>query len=84
MSRNHQRGGRAVDAEDVGIILAIRAEQDGDDLCVVKVPLREKRTQWPIRHARCEDFLFARTAFALEIAAGELADRRRFLTVIDR
>ena len=30
-----------------------------------------------------EDFLLRRTAFALEVAAGELADRGRFLAVID-
>ena len=31
-----------------------------------------------------ENFLFGRASFALEIAAGELACRRRFLAVVDR
>ncbi len=66
-----------------GSILAVRAEEDGDDLGVVEVALREERTQRAIRHAAGEDFLFGRTAFALEVTAGELADGGRFFAVID-
>ena len=80
---NAKRGGSAVDRENVGIVLAIRAEQDRDDLRVVKIARREKRPQRPIGHARSERFLFGRTAFAFEIAAGKFSDRRRFLAVID-
>ena len=80
---NAERGGGAVDRENIGIILAIGAEQNRDDLRVVKVTRREKRPQRPIGHARGERFLFARAAFAFEIAAGKFSDRRRFFAIID-
>ena len=80
---DHERGARAVDGEDVGIVLAVRAEEHGDDLRVVEVALGEERAQRAVRHAAGEDFLFGGTAFALEVAAGELADRGRFFAVID-
>ena len=83
MSLNHQRGGRAVDREHVGVVLAVRAEQDADDLRVVEIALGKERAQRAVGHAAGEDFLFRRTAFALEIAAGEFADRRRFFAVVD-
>ena len=78
-----QRGARAIDEKDVGIMFAVRAEEDADDLRVVEVAFREKRTQRAVRHAAGEDFFFGRTAFAFEITAGEFADRSRFFAVID-
>ena len=80
---NHQRGGGAVDAEDVGIVLAIGGEERGDDLRVVEVALGEERAQRAVRHATGEDFLLGGTALALEVAAGNLADRGRALAVLD-
>ncbi len=56
---------------------------NADDLGVVEIALREERTQRTVRHAAGEDFLLGRTAFALEVAAGKLADRRGLLAVID-
>ena len=84
MSETVKRGRGAVDRENVGIVLAIRAEQDRNDLRVVKITGREERPERPIRHARSERFLFGRAAFAFEIAAGKFPDRRRFFAVIDR
>ncbi len=81
---DHQRGGSAVDGEDVGIVLPIGAQHRGDDLGIVEVALREERPQRAVRHAGGEDFLLAGTAFALEVAAGDFADGRGFLAVIDR
>ncbi len=81
---NRQRRGGAVDRENVGIVLAIRAEQDRDDLRVVKITSRKERAQRTIRHARSERLLFGRPPFAFEITAGKFPDRRRFLAVIDR
>ena len=81
--RNAQRGGRAVECENIGIILAIGAKQDGDDLCIVKISLWKKWPQRPIDHARSECFLLCRTAFAFEVAAREFSGGRRFLAVIN-
>ena len=72
---NGKRGRRAVDRENIGIIFAIGAEQDGDDLGVVKITCREKRPQRPIGHARSERFFFGRASFAFEIAAGKFSRR---------
>ena len=84
ISETRQRGRCAIDRENVGIILSIRAEQHRDDLRVVEITRREERTQRTIRHARGERFFFRRTTFAFEITAGKFSDRRRFLAVIDR
>src|SRR5262245_32453207 len=66
--RNRQRGGRTVNRQNVGIILAVGAEQNRDNLRVVKISLRKERPQRPIDHARRERFLFRRTSLALKIA----------------
>ena len=81
--RDGQRGGGAVDAEHVGVVLAVGAEHDGDDLRLEEVVLREKRAERTVGHPRGEDFLFARATFALEVAAGELAGRGRLFFVVD-
>ena len=81
---NTQRGRRAIDRENVGIIFSIRAEEQADDLGVVEISLRKERPKWPIGHSRGERFLFRRPAFALEIAARKFSGRRRFFPIIDR
>ena len=80
---DHERGARAIDEEHVGIIHAVRTEEDADDLGVVEVALRKERAQRTVGHAAGEDFLFGRPAFALEITAGELAHSGGFFAVID-
>ncbi len=80
---NAERRARAVDEENVRIVLAVRAEEYADDLGVVEVTLREKRAKRTIRHAAGENFFLGGTTFALEITAGKFADRRRLLAVID-
>jgi hypothetical protein len=52
-------------------------------LMIVEVVLREEGAQRTIGHARGEDLLLARTALALEVSAGELADGGGLLLVID-
>ena len=49
--RNRERSRCAVDCQNVGIVLAIGAEQNRDDLRVVKITLREKRPQRAIDHS---------------------------------
>ena len=56
--RRPKRGGRAVDGEDVGSFSPSALSTMRDDLGVVEVTLREKRTQRAVGHAAGEDFLF--------------------------
>ena len=81
---DHQRRRRADDAQDIRIVLGVGAEEDALHLNFVVPPLREERPDRPVNHPAGEDFLFRRTALALEIAARELARRGGFLTVVDR
>ncbi len=76
-------GGCAVDAEDVRIVFAVCREEDGDDLGVIEVTLREHGAKGAVRHAAGEDFLFGGTSFAFEVAAGEHARSCRFFLVFD-
>ena len=82
--RYAKRGGRPVERQNVGIIFTVSAEQDRDDLRVVKVSLRKERPKRPIDHARSERFLFRRPAFALEIATGKFPHGCRLFAIIDR
>ncbi len=81
--RNGQRRGSAVDRENVGIILPIRAQEQRNDLGVVKIACGKERPQRAIRHPRGEGFLLGRAPLALEITAGKFADCRRFFAIID-
>jgi hypothetical protein len=74
---------RADDAEDVGIVFAVGAEHNGLHLDFVVPTLGEERTDRAIGEAAGEDFLFGRTAFALEVTAGELSGSGGLLAVID-
>ena len=51
---------------------------------VVTVSLWKQRTDRPINHARGEDFLFRRPAFALEITAGKFPGRCGLFAIINR
>ena len=82
--RNAQRSRCAVDRQNVRIVLAIGAEQNRDDLGVVKIPLRKKRPKRPVDHARSERFLFRWPAFTLEIATGKFPHGCRLFAIIDR
>ncbi len=81
---NAQCRARAVDKENVRIVLAVCAQKYADDLGVVEVTFREKRPKRPIRHAAGENFLLGWATFALEITTWKFADRRRLLAVVDR
>ena len=79
---DHQRGARADDAENVRVVLAVGAQHDGLHLDFVVPALGKERADRPVGQAAGEDFLFRRTAFAFEVAAGEFARRRRLFAVI--
>ena len=80
---DHQRCRCADDAENVRIVLAVRAEQDGLDLDFVIPALGEERANRAVGETAGEDFLFCGTTFALEVAAGKLSSSSSLLAVID-
>ena len=66
-----QRRGGAVDAEHVGIIVAVGREDEGDDLRLAAESLGEHGPNRAINLAAGEDFALAHAAFALDEASGE-------------
>src|SRR5213083_3146240 len=82
--RNAQRSGCAVERKNVGIVFTVGAEQNRDDLGVVKIPLWKERPKRPVDHARSERFLFRWAAFTLEIATGKFPHGCRLFAIIDR
>src|SRR5439155_4365619 len=71
--RTVSRSRRAGYGDDVGIILAVRGEHHGDDLRFVAPGFREERAHGAVNQAGGENFLFRRTAFALEEATGDFS-----------
>ncbi len=76
-------GAGAENREDVGVVFLIGAQEDGLDLDFVEPAFGKERPDRAVGEAAGEDFLFGGPAFALEVAAGELAGRRGALAVID-
>ena len=66
----------------IRIVFAIGAENDGLDLHFVVPALGEQRADGPVGEPAGENFLLGRTAFAFEVAAGELARRGGLFPVI--
>src|SRR6218665_449306 len=58
-------------------------DDGNDDLGVVLVAFREKRTDRAVDQAGNESFVFRRTAFALEIATRDLAGSVGLFLVVD-
>ena len=71
---NTERRARRVHKENIRIVLAVCAENDADNLGVVEVTLREKRTKRAIRHPAGEDFFLGRATLPLEITARKFSD----------
>ena len=81
---DHQRRGCADDAENVGVVFPVGAQQNALHLDLVVPTFRKERPDGPVNHAAGEDFLFRRSSFALEVTAGKSASRRRLLAVVHR
>ncbi|OQB97297.1 MAG: hypothetical protein BWX86_00400 [Verrucomicrobia bacterium ADurb.Bin122] len=81
--RDGEGGAGAVDHRDVGFVLQVGREELADDLDFIEEALGEERAAGTVAEAGGEDFLFGRTAFALEVATRETAGGGVFLTVID-
>ncbi len=82
-ARQRQRGGGGDHREDVGIVLEI-VRQSGDDHLRLAAPaIGEQRTDRAVDQAGDQRLLFGRTAFALEVAAGNAAGGVIFFLVVD-
>ncbi len=66
-----QRARRAVDAENVGIVVAVGGEHKGNDLGLALEALGKHGTHRPVDLAAGEHFALAHAAFALDEAAGK-------------
>ena len=82
--RAKERGGSAVDHQNIRIRDFIGREKQTDNLNFVQKSFREKRTKRAIAKAGRENFLFRRTPFALKITARETTGGGEFFTIINR
>ena len=77
-----ERGGGGDHRDDVGIVLEVMREDGGDDLRLAAEALGEERADRAVDEARGQRLLLARTAFALEEAAGDLAGGEGLFLVV--
>ena len=80
---DHQRRGGGVDGEDIGIVLAVSGENQGDDLRLLPVALRKRWAEGTVDETAGENFLLGGTAFAFEKAARDAAAGVGVLLVVD-
>ena len=69
--------------DDVGIVLEVVREHGDDDLRLVAEALGEQRADRAVDQAGDQRLLLGRTAFALEVAAGNLAGGEGLFLVVD-
>ncbi len=81
---HHQRRAGANDAQDIRIVLAIRAQQHRLHLHFIIPAFGKQGSNGPVGQPAGEDFLFRGAPFPLEIPAGEFPSRCGFLAVIHR
>lgn len=68
---DHESGGGSVEGKNIGIVLAIGAKKDGDDLSVVKIAFGKEWTKGAIDHPAGQDLFFGRATFPAEVASGD-------------
>ena len=79
-----REGGRGGDQrEDVGVVLEVIGEHGGDHLRLVAEALDEERADRAVDQARDQRLALGRAAFALEIAARDLAGGIGLFLVVD-
>ena len=81
--RDAKRRAGTIDKEDVGIVFAVGAQENSDNLRIVKIASRKEWTQRAVCHPAGKRLLLRRTPFPFEIAAGKFSNRRRFLPIIN-
>ena len=79
-----ERAGCAVDSGDIGIVIVISGENQGDDLCLAAEAFGEQRTDGAIDLAAGEDFALAGAAFALDEAAGDASAGVGVFAIVNR
>ena len=79
--RQRRRGGDQ--RQDVGIVFQIVRQRGDDHLRFATPAIGEQRTDRAVDQAGNQRFLFGRTAFALEVAAGNAARGVVFFLVVD-
>ncbi|MCY1297823.1 hypothetical protein D9M70_472760 [compost metagenome] len=82
-ARQRQRCGSSNHRQNVGVVFEVMLHDRDDDLGIVLVAIGEKRTDRTVDQARNERFVFARTAFALEVATRDLAGSVGLFLVVD-
>ena len=82
-ARKRQRGGSRDQRQDVGVVLQIVRQRRDDDLGLVAPAIGEQRPDRAVDQPGNQRFLLGRTAFALEVAAGDAAGGVVFLLVVD-
>ena len=80
---NRQRGGGGDQRHDIGIVLHVVRQHGDDDLGLVAPAVDEQRTDRAVDQAGDQRLLFGRTAFALEIAAGNAARGVGLFLIVD-
>ena len=80
---DHERCRSGVDADDVVRVFLVGAEDRQDDLCLIAVPVGERRPQRAVGQAAGEDCVLARAAFTTEECARDLAGSVSTLFDID-
>jgi hypothetical protein len=78
-----QGGGSADQRRNVAVHFGIQRHHGGDDLDLVAELFGEERTDRTIDQARGQRFLFGRTAFALEEAAGDAPGGVELFLIVD-
>jgi hypothetical protein len=78
-----QRGRRRDHRQNVRIVLQVVLDDRDDDLRVVLVAIGEERADRAVDQAGNQRFLLGRTAFALEVAARDLAGGEGLFLVVD-
>ena len=76
-------GGGAVDRQNVGIVLLIGTQYEGDDLGFVEVALGEERSKGPVGETAGDDLFLTRTPFPLEEAARNASAGSAVFAVVD-
>ena len=80
---DHEGGRCAVEGKDIGIILAVGAEENGVDWGVVVVAFGKGGAERAFDHPAGKDFFFGGAAFAAEVASGDATDGGGFFFVFD-
>jgi hypothetical protein len=83
MSESVSAAGCAVDAEHVGIVLAVRRQHESNDLGFALEAFGEHGADGAVNLAAGEHFALAHAAFALDEAAGEASAGVGVFAVID-